>query len=517
LNPDLYNHVDIPMRPKPFAARIVLALMFSSTLWAAPPTPLTITNFTRSGETSVISWTAETNSFTNVFFDVLRSTNLGSSFTLLTNVSENSPLVYTDSVSAEAAFYRIAQSNAFTPLTQPGAFTAFDAGSTSGLNTKGYLGAMFDGRYVYFVPYYNGAYHGRVLRYDTQTGFQSAPSWSAFDAGNIDGLSTVGYVGGVFDGRYIYFAPNFNGAARHGTVLRYDTQGAFSTSSSWQAYDAGSTSGLNTRGYRGAVFDGRYVYFVPNNNGVYHGLVLRYDTLVSFTNASSWSAFDAGSTDGLLTRGYVGGVFDGRYIYFVPSYNGTANSGIVLRYDTQLGFTNASSWHAYDAGNTSGLNTKGYCGAVFDGRYVYFVPYYNGVSFHGLVLRYDTQGSFSNGPSWLVFDAGNTDGLQARVYCGGVFDGRYICFVPSSFETGHGIVLRYDTQTAFTTSSSWHAYDAGNTSGLNTKGFTGAVMDGRYIYFAPFINGTEYSGNVLRFDAKLPRAVPATVKGGSNF
>jgi hypothetical protein len=50
-----------------------------------------------------------------------------------------------------------------------------------------------------------------------------------------------------------------------------------------------------------------------------------------------------------------------------------------------------------------------------------------------------------------------------------------------------------------------------------TRGYQGAVSDGRYIYFAPFFNGAGYSGNVLRFDAKLPRAVPATVSGGSNF
>ena len=35
----------------------------------------------------------------------------------------------------------------------------------------------------------------------------------------------------------------------------------------FDAYDASSTCGLDTRGYFGAVFDGRYVYFVPQNTG----------------------------------------------------------------------------------------------------------------------------------------------------------------------------------------------------------------------------------------------------------
>jgi hypothetical protein len=59
--------------------------------------------------------------------------------------------------------------------------------------------------------------------------------------------------------------------------------------------------------------------------------------------------------------------------------------------------------------------------------------------------------------------------------------------------------------------------DAGNTSGLTTQGYVGAISDGRYIYFAPYYNGNEISGNVLRFDARLPRGIPPTVSGGSNL
>src|SRR5262245_38042968 len=175
--------MEIPTLAKVIAGRIVFCtvLIFSSSLWAAPPTALTITNFSRGGGTSVISWTAETNSFTNVFFSVQRSTNPGGNFIELTNVSENWGLIYTDSVSADAAFYRIAQSNVFTALTQPGAFTAYAASNVSGLDTVGYIGAVFDGQYVYFVPARNSgaSNHGRVLRYDTQAGFTSAASWSA--------------------------------------------------------------------------------------------------------------------------------------------------------------------------------------------------------------------------------------------------------------------------------------------------------------------------------------------------
>ncbi len=54
---------------------------------------------------------------------------------------------------------------------------------------------------------------------------------------------------------------------------------------------------------------------------------LRYDTQGNFFNSSSWEAYDAMGTDGLVTDGYYGGVFDGTYIYYAQFY-----SGILLQY-----------------------------------------------------------------------------------------------------------------------------------------------------------------------------------------
>jgi hypothetical protein len=46
-------------------------------------------------------------------------------------------------------------------------------------------------------------------------------------------------------------------------------------------------------GLFGAVFDGRYVYFVPQHDGNRDGTVLRFDTHRQFRNPASWSAYDA--------------------------------------------------------------------------------------------------------------------------------------------------------------------------------------------------------------------------------
>lgn len=224
------------------------------------------------------------------------------------------------------------------------------------MNTKGYYGAVCDGRYVYFVPRFDGVHHhSRVLRYNTQGAFKSAESWCAFDAGN-----PVSYQNAAFDGRYIYFAPGYEtGKGTHeppgkpsalvdvrgpsGKVLRYDTHGALTDPGSYTTYDAGNTSGLDAKCYDGTVFDGRYVYFLPFWEGEdptrsFHARVLRYDTQKDFTDRVAWEAADGAHTVPPNPGGFNGGAFDGRYVYFSPwredAEGGIAPHGKVLRYDT---------------------------------------------------------------------------------------------------------------------------------------------------------------------------------------
>jgi len=116
-------------------------------------------------------------------------------------------------------------------------------------------------------------------------------------------------------------------------------------------------------------------------------------TYSALNDLTKWAAYDAGANGvGTDPDGFYGGVFDGRYVYFVPYHNGTAQHGEVLRYDTTLPFDQAASWATYDAGaNGVGTDPDGFVGGVFDGRYVYFVPYHNGTAQHGEVLRYDAK------------------------------------------------------------------------------------------------------------------------------
>lgn len=384
-------------------------------------------------------------------------------------------------------------------------FDAYDASATDDLDTRGFFGAVFDGRYVYFVPQSCGGsppgQHGRVLRYDTLGEFASSSSWSAYDASETNGLRTRGYYGAVFDGRYINFIPRTDGVDLHTRMLRYDTQGEFKSPISWEAHDAGH--GMSCQG---AGFDGRYIYYCPGYAEVRTsddcGFMLRFDTQGALDDPGSYHLYDAGSTGGLKVGCFDGAVFDGRFIYFVP----LGVAGGMLRFDTQGDFNDGECWQAFDAGEISGLRMGSCVGATFDGRFVYYVPYAGSVA-----VRFDTRGNFTDPVAWSAHDVAGTGGLRTCGYDGAVFDGRFVYYIPfwaggDTRQGFHGEVLRYDTQKQFSDGDGWQAVDAGRTAGLASVGFNGGAFDGRFIYMAPWRRGTDDEnnpmahGNVLRYD-----------------
>ena len=91
-------------------------------------------------------------------------------------------------------------------------------------------------------------------------------------------------------------------------VLRQKIYAIFKNAGTWEAYDAGAVDSLTTKGFHGnPIFDGQFMYFVPYNNGSASGIVLRYDTTKPFKSASSWEAYDAGATGGLTSKGFYWG------------------------------------------------------------------------------------------------------------------------------------------------------------------------------------------------------------------
>ena len=63
---------------------------------------------------------------------------------------------------------------------------------------RGFHGASFDGRFIYFVPYYDGStYSGKMLAYDTHESFKSSASWSGLDVSGVPPGTMKGFGGSV--------------------------------------------------------------------------------------------------------------------------------------------------------------------------------------------------------------------------------------------------------------------------------------------------------------------------------
>lgn len=392
----------------------------------------------------------------------------------------------------------------WSQLNDVSKWSSFDV-SAPHPQARGFARAVFDGRYLYFVPLNNGAFDGVVARFDTTLDLGNTNAWQTFDISSVN-LAAKGFSGGGFDGRYVYFVP-YND---HGNVARFDTQGAFIEKSSWNVFNV-STRNDRAKGFSTAVFDGRYLYLSPLLN--LSSTVARYDTQGDFNALSSWGTFDVASVDE-NAKGFPTSVFDGRYLYLVP-YGNTTTHGFVMRYDTREPekFADKAAWTAYNIASISGGAATGFGGATFDGRYIYLVQHRRSSApgdFGGLVARYDTMSGFTAEASWKFFDVAAQVNGDARGFFGTAFDGRYVYLVPHDNGTPtepyrpSGLVARYDTQAAFETSASWSTFDVSYVQ--DAKRFRGGAFDGKYIYLVPNLDTGR--SMVMRFDAKSAAWLP---------
>jgi len=382
-------------------------------------------------------------------------------------------------------------------LDNSACWSTFD---TNGLtsSTPNFFGALFDGRYVTFV---NGA-SAPSLRYDTTGAFGESASWRGFSPISF-GSAAWGFSGAGFDGRYLYLVPTNAMYGHDAIVVRYDSQTLYSSGAAFNLTMASGTADPGVPGFVGAAFDGRYLYFAPaEDRAGPSGRVLRYDTQATFAAAASWSSFDM-ATVAVNAKGFKGALFDGRYVYLVPWASAhdhvsvtTTSSGLVMRFDSTASFSDPASWLSFDTATLS-PSAAGFAGATFDGRYIYLPP----SALNGIVaVRYDTQADFTSAASWASFDVEPLDTggfLSDWRFSGASFDGRYVYFIPEDDD----VLVRYDVQASFTTASAWSTFRMRNVGGYS--GFAGAAFDGRYLY----VVSTGY-GPMLRFDARTPPALP---------
>jgi len=381
-------------------------------------------------------------------------------------------------------------------MTDPTNWTVYDLTNVTP-NVPYFDGTAFDGRYIYFAPEdQTGATAGVVFRYDTNSPFATSSSWETYATAG-DAGEPVACAGALFASPYLYLIPLITECCGSGHFNRFDTTKPLGLATSWSSFD---TTAINPAANRflGGTYDGRYAYFVPQLSGLF----TRFDTTAAFDAGSSYELFDFGSIDAGGQLLFVA-ICDGRYVYVIPSTYYTAGS-VVLRYDTQASFASGSSYTTFDT-STFNAGAKGFSGGAFDGRYLYLVPGFDGTSASGLVVRYDTHTAFTSTASWDKFDT-TVLSPDAREYSGAGFDGRYIYLVPNENGTS-GVVARYDTTASFPLAASWQIFDT-RTLNPSAASYSGVVFDGRYLYFEPGGNTV-----VARFDARNPPAMPPGFSG----
>jgi hypothetical protein len=180
---------------------------------------------------------------------------------------------------------------------------------------------------------------------------------------------------------------------------------------------------------------------------------------------------------------------DGRYIYaYAGSNDATAAYNTVYRFDTQSLATDTIDLKVT---GVVAVNINLQVAPTFDGRYVYFADKYQNT----LIIRYDTNAAFTTAGSWSVFNYNSVLSISQQNLSASIFDGRYVYWL-SDVTTSRWI--RYDTRGTFGTAASWSVFDISTVySSATTAAFKSPVFDGQYIT----VSG---NGIFLRYNTALP-------------
>jgi hypothetical protein len=223
----------------------------------------------------------------------------------------------------------------------------------------------------------NAIPHSIILSYDASagaTGFSNSSHWSYFDLSTLNwqGKGTLpnvpeSYTGGTAAGNIVYLSPD--GTNPYPVFIAYDSSQPLTSPGAYQTFvppPPGPSNPLGEQyGWCGAVYDGKFIYYVPSVIIEYglSGNIYRYDPTQAFSDLSSWSSFNMGTSVSPDAVGFQSGVYDGhRFLYFVP-FHPSAN--LIVRYDTWGGgsgpnpaaFSNPASYTTLDPAL---LGTSGY-------------------------------------------------------------------------------------------------------------------------------------------------------------
>lgn len=293
---------------------------------------------------------------------------------------------------------------------------------------------LFDGRYLYLGC--TGGAKPREFRFDTQKQFGEASSLALsavpFGLDGGDGFALPSG-SGAFDGRFVYRPDEATTSGLR--TRRYDTQGDFTSSSSWSLGYSSSLAGPP------AIFAPPYILFTPQRPTT--GTIVAYDTRLPFETPSSWTSYSPQSAAPNVA--FAGSGTDGRFAYFVPQDKDTwRGNGVVVRHDLSAQLNESTSWQTFSITQVQPL-AKSFHRVTWDGRYFYFLVGSDG-SNGAFVSRYDTSANFASPTAWSVFDMTPLvpKTQQSPRWLGGVvFDGKFIYIAASDAP----IIMRFDART----------------------------------------------------------------------
>lgn len=296
-----------------------------------------------------------------------------------------------------------------TAFDDDAAWTSYDMEGPLGV-TGGHVAAVLDGKYLVIGPRDDA----KFIRFDTslapnEFGFDT--NWEVFDgpAGGykaalpVDGglvfnngplLTPVEHLGSAFDagwttaqldagtfgcanthqgicaGGQLFFGPA--GSDTTSCLSRFDPSVApFGTNAGWDSVDVATLADENAF-LLGMVASDQHMYVTQysTHDAAAPVRVLRKPFAGNLD--AGWES-EPTNVKNPLTRGFLGGAWDGRYLYFAP-YPTPTTTVIFSRYDTQGGFTDDAAW-SVAAGAALGIPSNRFWGAVFDGQYVYYPSY----------------------------------------------------------------------------------------------------------------------------------------------
>lgn len=282
----------------------------------------------------------------------------------------------------------------------------------------------------------------------------------------------------------------------------------------------------------GAVV-GNYVCLIPYGpQGVTPQSVMAvFDRTRPFKDPKSWQAIDLKVVTGQATaEGFLGVCVLNGVMYLSPKqtknqagFIGTVKGNAhFFKWDSSKGRPDEPmAWSHFDGTTKAAIidGRRGWAGCAHDGRYVYYAPA-NDISgtVHGLAVRVDTLGSWTDPNSWQtinlpsIFDA-TVGGYQSVTFCQGPV-ASHMYYVQTQGASTSDDVARFNVNGAFISNGdgAWehvHVATLGFPNAANYGFPVGAAfVGGRYLLTVPFGNngGAVWNGQVALFDTADPAA-----------